>query len=66
MMNFFPAGKNDQILKFYRIVLSKLQITSTKNFNKTLILWHWKAIKSLGKSLIVVSKSAPRPHSLPL
>ena len=39
-------------------VLSKKQIAWTKTFNSSLILWHWRVMKSLGKNWIAVSKSA--------
>ena len=59
-MNFFPLGKKRRIFKFYWFVLSKRQIAWTKNFNRSLILWHWRARKSSGKNWIMVSKSAPQ------
>ena len=59
-MNFLPADEKAQIFTFYWFVLSKRQIAWTKNFKRSLTLWHWMAMKSLGKNLIVVSKSGPQ------
>ena len=56
--NFFPAGKKGRIFKIYWFVLSKTQIVSNKSFNRSLILSQWRAMKSFGKNLIVLSKSA--------
>ena len=57
---FFPAGEKGQNFNFHWFVLSKRQIAWTKKFHRSLILWHWRAMKSLGKSWTVVSKSAPQ------
>ena len=59
-MNFLPADEKAQIFTFYWFVLSKRQIAWTKSFKRSLTLWHWMAMKSLGKNLIVVSKSGPQ------
>ena len=44
---------------FISLFFSKPQTTSTKSFNRSLILWQWRAMKILGENFIVVSKSAP-------
>ena len=57
LVNIFPAAKNGRKLKFYWFVLSKRQIARTKNFQSSFILWHWRAMKSLGKNWTVVSNA---------
>ena len=60
LVNFFPAGDKGRIFKFYWFVLSKRQISWTKNFSSSLILWHWRAMKSLRKDWTVVSNTAKK------
>ena len=64
LVNFFPAGDKGRIFKFYWFVLSKRQISWTKNFSSSLILWHWRVMKSLRKDWTVVSNTAKKKKRL--
>ena len=57
---FLSSRQEAWIFKFYWFVFSKREIAWAKIFYRTLILGHWRAIKSLGKNWIVVFKPAPQ------
>ena len=58
LVNFLLPGKNGRIFKFYWFVLPQRKIARTKDFYKSFILWHSKAMENLVKSWAVVSYSA--------
>ena len=60
LAQFVSSGQ--KLSNFHILLLSFMWKAnpSSKNLNRGFILWHWRAMESLGKNWILLSKSAPK------
>ena len=60
LVNLFQAAEKATNFIFYCFLLSKRYIALTKNFGKSFIQWHWRALECFSQNWMLFSKLAPQ------